>query len=389
MRPDLILMDVVMPGLNGFQATRAISRDADTRSIPIILCTSKSQETDKIWGMRQGARDYVVKPVNRDELLRRSRRSADLRPRLPTMARADKLDLRAFQQELATRLASKTAAQVESSRLGLACGGVQWLIRLSDAAEVITMPQVASVPLTKPWFLGVANIRGNLYTVIDFGGFLGREASLAVAAGQAPAGGVRTADGRVEGGHRGRDGCSGLRNLAELAPASPPTDAPTWYGQRWMDADGGAWQEIDLARLAHDPAFLQVGSNELPRSLRSLPAEGRTVSCARPERTACTFGRVMLAREEAWPFRLKLPKLFAAGKGAAAADLDMPTHDRCAQRSPATIRSPRSRSWSSCGRATSECGCRRRLPVIGTSADRQASSRCSACCWWRCSRWPR
>jgi twitching motility two-component system response regulator PilH len=68
-KPDLILMDVVMPGLNGFQATRAISRDTDTRNIPIILCTSKSQETDKIWGMRQGARDYVVKPVSRDELL--------------------------------------------------------------------------------------------------------------------------------------------------------------------------------------------------------------------------------------------------------------------------------------------------------------------------------
>jgi len=67
--PDLILMDVVMPGLNGFQATRAISRDTDTKNIPIVLCTSKSQETDKIWGMRQGARDYVVKPVNRDELL--------------------------------------------------------------------------------------------------------------------------------------------------------------------------------------------------------------------------------------------------------------------------------------------------------------------------------
>ena len=67
--PDLILMDVVMPGLNGFQATRAISRDPHTRKIPIIMCTSKSQETDKIWGMRQGARDYVVKPVNRDELL--------------------------------------------------------------------------------------------------------------------------------------------------------------------------------------------------------------------------------------------------------------------------------------------------------------------------------
>lgn len=68
-KPDLILMDVVMPGLNGFQATRAISRDPATRSIPVIMCTSKSQETDKIWGLRQGARDYVVKPVDRDELL--------------------------------------------------------------------------------------------------------------------------------------------------------------------------------------------------------------------------------------------------------------------------------------------------------------------------------
>jgi twitching motility two-component system response regulator PilH len=68
-KPDLILMDVVMPGLNGFQATRAISRDPDTFAIPVILCTSKSQQTDKIWGLRQGARDYVVKPVDRDELL--------------------------------------------------------------------------------------------------------------------------------------------------------------------------------------------------------------------------------------------------------------------------------------------------------------------------------
>ena len=68
-RPDLILMDVVMPGLNGFQATRAISRDADTKHIPIVLCTSKCQETDKIWGMRQGARDYVVKPLGKNELL--------------------------------------------------------------------------------------------------------------------------------------------------------------------------------------------------------------------------------------------------------------------------------------------------------------------------------
>ena len=67
--PDLILMDVVMPGMNGYQATRTISRDEATRSIPIIMCTSKGQETDKIWGMRQGAFDYLVKPIDHDELL--------------------------------------------------------------------------------------------------------------------------------------------------------------------------------------------------------------------------------------------------------------------------------------------------------------------------------
>jgi twitching motility two-component system response regulator PilH len=70
-KPDLILMDVVMPGLNGFQATRAITKDDETKHIPVIMCTSKGQETDKVWGMRQGARDYLVKPVNQDELLRK------------------------------------------------------------------------------------------------------------------------------------------------------------------------------------------------------------------------------------------------------------------------------------------------------------------------------
>jgi len=68
-KPDLILMDVVMPGKNGFQLTRAIARDPQYSSIPIIMCTSKSQETDRVWGLRQGARDYVTKPVNATELL--------------------------------------------------------------------------------------------------------------------------------------------------------------------------------------------------------------------------------------------------------------------------------------------------------------------------------
>ena len=62
--PDLILMDVVMPGTSGFQATRAITRDEATRHIPVILCTGKDQETDRLWGLRQGARDYVTKPID-------------------------------------------------------------------------------------------------------------------------------------------------------------------------------------------------------------------------------------------------------------------------------------------------------------------------------------
>lgn len=67
--PDLVLMDVVMPGLNGYQATRTLTRDEATKHIPVIVCTTKGQETDKIWGLRQGALDYVVKPVNGEELL--------------------------------------------------------------------------------------------------------------------------------------------------------------------------------------------------------------------------------------------------------------------------------------------------------------------------------
>ncbi len=171
------------------------------------------------------------------------------------MARAAKLDLRTFQQELASRLASKTTAQVQSSRLGLSSGGDRWLIRLGDAGEVVTVPEIVPVPLTRPWYLGIANIRGNLYSVIDFARFLGRDAQ--------PGGQTRLVlfGDRAAGMNAGIvvHRVLGLRNLTELAPAAPPQDAPAWYAQRWMDGEGDAWQEIDLGALARDPAFLQVG----------------------------------------------------------------------------------------------------------------------------------
>ena len=69
MHPDLILMDIVMPDVNGFQATRALTRDPSTQSIPVVMVTTKSQESDRIWGMRQGAVDYLVKPVKASDLV--------------------------------------------------------------------------------------------------------------------------------------------------------------------------------------------------------------------------------------------------------------------------------------------------------------------------------
>ncbi len=70
-KPDCILMDVVMPGKNGFQATRDLSRNPETSTIPVIIITTKDQETDKIWGMRQGAKDYIVKPAEERDLIER------------------------------------------------------------------------------------------------------------------------------------------------------------------------------------------------------------------------------------------------------------------------------------------------------------------------------
>jgi twitching motility two-component system response regulator PilH len=70
-KPDLVLMDIILPGMNGFQATRALSRDADTKAIPVLIVSTKGMDADKAWGLRQGAKDYIVKPPREDELISR------------------------------------------------------------------------------------------------------------------------------------------------------------------------------------------------------------------------------------------------------------------------------------------------------------------------------
>jgi twitching motility protein PilI len=115
---------------------------------------------------------------------------------------------------------------------------------------------VVPVPLTRPWYLGIANIRGNLFSVIDFSAFLGRDSGVGGGQSRLVLFGPRA--GEMNAGIIVQQ-VLGLRNIVELAPAAPPHDAPAWYAQRWMDGDGNAWQEIDLAKLAADSAFLQVG----------------------------------------------------------------------------------------------------------------------------------
>lgn len=173
------------------------------------------------------------------------------------MSRAARLDLRSFQRELASRLASKTAAQVESSRLGVACGDKRWLIRLAEAGEVIAVPPIARVPLTRDWFLGLANIRGNLYSIVDFAAFTG-----AAPVPGGPAARLLLFASRSGDLNAGLvvERVTGLRNIAELAGHAPPPGAPDWYAQRCSDADGNTWQEIDLVALTRDPSFLQVGT---------------------------------------------------------------------------------------------------------------------------------
>ena len=72
MKPDLIFMDIVMPGINGYQATRTLLNDPSTRAIPIVMVTSKGHEADRVWGLRQGAVDYLIKPVSPDQLVEKA-----------------------------------------------------------------------------------------------------------------------------------------------------------------------------------------------------------------------------------------------------------------------------------------------------------------------------
>lgn len=165
----------------------------------------------------------------------------------------NRVSLREYQLALSERLQSAEAGARLPSRLGVEVGGAGWLVELEDAAEVIPVPAISPVPLAKPWFQGVANVRGNLYSVTDFGAFLGREASRL------------THEARLLVLHeRFRSGAAllverslGLRALEQLTPQNVEHPEP-WVRAQYSDADGRKWLELDVAALAQHPAFLEV-----------------------------------------------------------------------------------------------------------------------------------
>jgi len=171
------------------------------------------------------------------------------------MARPNKINLRAFQQELSERLKHKTLGEVESLRLALESGGASWLVRLGDTGEVLPCPAPVSVPLTKPWFLGVANIRGSLYGMVDFGQFLTGEPSKRGIGARLVLLGPRFAEMRA-GLVVNR--VLGLRNLSDFSPVEGGGPR-AWASRTWRDKTEVEWRELDLARLVQDQQFLEVG----------------------------------------------------------------------------------------------------------------------------------
>ena len=167
---------------------------------------------------------------------------------------AKHISLREFQQALAARLAEAGAETAPHARLGVEAGGRLWLIRLDDAGEVLPLPAVAPVPLTRQWFLGLANIRGNLACVVDFAGLMGEPPT------------ERSSDCRLVivaerfGAHSGLlvARMMGLRNIHQLQAEESGADQP-WIRGAFRDPEGRRWYELDIGVLVTNDQYLNVG----------------------------------------------------------------------------------------------------------------------------------
>jgi len=165
---------------------------------------------------------------------------------------AAKTSLRDYQRELAERLKSAGAGR-SASKLGLQVGEEAWLVDLAEAGEVVPVPAITPLPLTRPWFRGIANIRGNLYSVVDFAAFLGRKPVACDERSRLLLVGERFRLGAA----LLVDRSLGLRNPAQLRHEDG--EPAPWARARYADTDGRQWNELDLPRLIEHPDFLAVG----------------------------------------------------------------------------------------------------------------------------------
>ncbi len=165
---------------------------------------------------------------------------------------AEKLSLRDYQRDLAERLRAAEGS-TNVSMLALQVGEQGWLVDLGDAGEVIPVPPITAVPLTKPWFKGVTNIRGNLFSVVDFPAFLGAtpvnvavESRLLLIGDRFRMGSALLVDRSL-----------GLRNPTQLK-ARPKSSQASWVKGEFVDQEGRIWQELDVPQLVQQQDFLEV-----------------------------------------------------------------------------------------------------------------------------------
>jgi len=165
-----------------------------------------------------------------------------------------RVSLKEFQEGLATRLKAAASEAAPSARLGFESGGGHWLARLDSSGEVLQVPEIQRVPLTRNWFVGVANIRGALYGVTDFGAFLGQPLT------------ARGPENRLLliGQPHGVN-CAllvarlaGLRNVVEYAAESPAEHRTAWSPAAWRDGEGRVWRELDTQQLLTQREFLEI-----------------------------------------------------------------------------------------------------------------------------------
>ncbi|MCL2829685.1 MAG: chemotaxis protein CheW [Betaproteobacteria bacterium] len=167
-----------------------------------------------------------------------------------------KLNLREFQERLSAHLASAAEGERVAALLGVQAGNTRWLVDLSDSGEVVPLPSLSTVPLTQPWFVGIVNIRGNLYAVTDFSAFQGKESTVLTPASRLLLVGIRHASNASLLVSR----ILGLKKVDAFTQLPDDEQAPVWGRQNFVDSEGLQWKKLDVAQLFADPAFMEISA---------------------------------------------------------------------------------------------------------------------------------